>query len=197
MDSDSRSDTHAQTAARLRALRKLLFLCVGVVYANLHSVEAAPKSENDHLVPIPKYSGAPGIYRKLCYDKLFVTPSETARFMQLPGSLEVETAVSLYRDSRKIDGLPGGYWLTLTQPSTPLFGSVPYVDVKKPVDLKTIQIRRCDAPLRESAALAVHDLWMKMLKQACKELGSRLHFVHLKRRKGRARYFFPLISSLR
>ena len=29
------------------------------------------------------------------------------------------------------------------------------------------------------------------------ELGSRLHFVHLKRRKGRARYFLPLISSLR
>jgi hypothetical protein len=34
---------------------------------------------------------------------------------------------------------------------------------RKIVDPNSILIKRCDAPLPESAALAVHEVWMKML----------------------------------
>ena len=128
------------------------------------STTAAPT--NDHLVPVVEYLGNAPLYRKLWEQKLLVTPGDVARFVQLPGSAGVEIAVSVHRDTQKSGGLPGGYWVTMTQPSVPLSQCYPSVGNEKPIDSRIVHIRRCDAPLPASTAFVIQRAWLKTLKDS-------------------------------
>lgn len=151
---------------RISVLNKLLPSCiVGFVFSSgLAAAELSPgPSTNDHLVPVIEYLGSAPLYRKLWKEKLFVTPGDVARYVQLPGAAGKEVAVSVYRQTKGKDDLPGDYWATVTQSSVPLWDCVPAAGVENPIDPKTVQIRRWDAPLPESTASAIHTLWLAML----------------------------------
>lgn len=151
---------------RISVLRRLLPTCiVGFVFSTgLDAAEVSPAaSTNDHLVPIIEYLGSAPLYRKLWKEKLFVTPGDVARYVQLPGAAGREVAVSIYRQSKGQDDLRSDYWATATQSSVPLWDCLPVAGAEKPIDPKTVQIRRWDAPLPESTALAIHTLWLAIL----------------------------------
>lgn len=118
-------------------------------------------SDNDHLVPVHEALGSSAAYQQLWQQKLLLTPGETARFVGLPGTTGVETAVSIYQAPGKENSLPGNYWVTATQASDRLWNCV-----EGSVDPKTIRVERCDAPIEESIALAIHKLWLAMLSQS-------------------------------
>jgi hypothetical protein len=148
-------------------VKRLFLTCIAAAIFStaLGAADLAPRgSADDHLVPVPQYLGNVPLYRKLWQEKLFVTPGDVGRFVQLPGSVGVEVAVSVYQDARKSNGLRGGYWVTMTQPSVPLSQCYPSAGNEKPIDPRTVRIRRCDAPLPASTALAAHRAWLKMLK---------------------------------
>jgi hypothetical protein len=142
------------------------YLYVSVILVGGWSQSAFAATSEDHLEPVVEYLGAAPLYRKLWREKLLVTPGELARFVQLPGSRGVEVAVSMYKDDRKSGGLPGGYWLTMTEPSVTLSQCYPREDKSKYIDPRTIHIKRLDAPLPEATALAIRKLWLVMLNKA-------------------------------
>ena len=136
----------------------------------VHASDASPAKEaNDHLVPVVEYLGWAQQYRTLWREKLFVTPGEVARFVHLPAFTDLEIAMSVYKRKGMTGSLAGDYWVTVTEPSAPLSKCIPSVNVEHPVDPKTIQIRRTDAPLPESTALTVKKLWAAMLRQKAPE----------------------------
>jgi hypothetical protein len=125
------------------------------------------KNQNaDHLVPLSPFfvdRGSVGTdYWKLVQKKLFVTPGGVARFVHLPGLGGKDCAISIYRDNRKKNSLTGGYWLTVTQASDWLWLSILRGSAKI-TDPKTVTIDRCDVPLPESTAIAIHEAWLAML----------------------------------
>src|SRR2546430_7319756 len=91
------------------------------------TTSSAGDMASDHLVPVPNYSGSAPLYRKLWSQKLLLTPGDTARFVQLPGSQGVEKAVSVYQDVSRPGALPGGYWVTVTEPSGALSDCYPAI----------------------------------------------------------------------
>jgi len=107
--------------------------------------------------------GANARYTKLYERKLFVTPGNLARFVLLPGPLaQTEIAFSVYQRGER----QGDYWVTLTEPTRRLADCDPIDSALPKVNPSTIRVRRHDAQLPESAALAVHELWVTMLQQA-------------------------------
>jgi hypothetical protein len=126
---------------------------------------------DDHLIPPPdrnpRYAGAPGIYDRICRQKLFVTKGDLARYLEQPDSGQTEVAVSMYRDVAKPGSLPGGYWLTITTPTTPLFDLVKHIDgqapLSTPVSTRGVRIRRFDVPFPQAAAIAAHNAWIATL----------------------------------
>jgi hypothetical protein len=138
------------------ATQIVLALCVGI------SLECrASRPNEDHLVPVKEAVGSSAIYQELWQRELLLTPGEIARFVGLPGTIGVETAVSVYQASGKENSLPGNYWVTATQASDRIWNSV-----EGSLDPKTIRVERCDAPIEESIALAIHKLWLAMLSQS-------------------------------
>jgi hypothetical protein len=120
-------------------------------------------SSDDHLEPFVKFTE----YEKLIQTWLFVTRGELARFFQQPEfDNRPETAISIYRDLRKLNGLPGGYWITSTQPDVSLQKCLHGYGSKRPINPATIRIHRHDAPLPESTGVVIHRLWLTMLQQA-------------------------------
>jgi hypothetical protein len=147
-------------------LKSFLGMClIGMIFTALFGPArlVAAAQTNDHLVPVIRYLGSAALYRKLWEQKLFVTPGDIARYVQLPGAAGREVAVSLYKQSKRGDRLPGDYWATTTQPAVPLSECIPAAGVDKPIDAQIVEIRRWDAPLPESTALAIHKLWLAML----------------------------------
>jgi hypothetical protein len=121
--------------------------------------------QDDHLVPLSgidvEESGPAANYRKLYQGKLFLTPGDVARYIHFPGASRTEVALSIYRDSRR----PGGYWITVTQADKRIWDSISFGERPPRVDPKTIKVKRWDAPLPESTALAVRDVFLAMLRQ--------------------------------
>jgi hypothetical protein len=133
---------------------------VALLFAGVPLTIHAASSDQDHLVPVKEASGLSAVYRKVWERQLLVTPGEIARFVSLPGTSDVETAVSVYRKPGKNKSLPGDYWVTATQASKSLWRAV-----ESKSDPRKTPIQRCDAPIPESTALAVHKAWMAMLVQ--------------------------------
>jgi len=138
----------------------VLALCVGI------SLECnASRPEEDHLVPLKEEYGSSAAYQQLWQDKLLLTPGETARFISLPGTVGVETAISVYQTPGKEKSLPGNYWVTVTQASDRLWNCIDQSGEHR-VDPNTIRVERCDAPIPKSLALLLNKLWLTMLSQS-------------------------------
>jgi hypothetical protein len=155
-----------KAASRKYVLTPLLGMCTIGILCVAELTPAAlfgATSTNDHLVPVVQYLGLAPLYRKLWQQKLFVTPGEIARYVQLPGSAGKEVAVSVYKRRKREGGLPGDYWATATQPAVPLSDCVAAAGVDKQLDPKTVEVRRWDAPLPKSTALVIQKLWLAML----------------------------------
>jgi hypothetical protein len=120
-------------------------------------------AEKDHLVPINKPIGSSAAYEQLWKQKLLVTPGDIATFVGLPGSSGVETAVSVYRVPGKDGSLPGNYWVTATQSRDRLWNRIGPGGAT--ADLTNIDILKCDAPITESAAIAVRKSWLAVLSK--------------------------------
>jgi hypothetical protein len=119
----------------------------------------------DHLVPVGEPLGLRAVYEQLWRQKLLVTPGEIARFVGLPGTIGLETTISVYRAPEKENSLAGNYWVTATQASQRLWNCVePGVEGKNDPD--SIRVVRCDAPIPESTALALHTAWLAMLSRS-------------------------------
>jgi len=98
-------------------------------------------------------------YRALYEKELFVTRGKLARFVQLPGPVnQPEISVAL---DQTPDG--SGYTLTATKPTKILANLVPREkNVHLPAEL--VPVSRKDAPIPKSTALAIHKLWITMLR---------------------------------
>lgn len=118
------------------------------------------ESEQNYLVPVneEREAGEPfASYRKVIEQKLFVTPGDMARVVHLPGTIGVETVVSVYqKEPRKRDA----YWVTVTQPSDSLWN--PEGENKESTSASA-KVLRLDAPLPKSTALAIQKVWRAML----------------------------------
>ncbi len=140
-----------------------------VLLGHLYNCQAATAPSGDHLVPIDPQSelGSEAAYRKIYEAKLFMTPGNLARFVQLPGPLaQPEVVISLYQRRKSRRTGSNEYWVTLTEPIGRLADCIP-VDGERPkLNAQTMRVRRFDAPLPESTALAVNNAWLTMLRRA-------------------------------
>lgn len=134
-----------------------------VAYCAFFGFLAASIAQTDHLVPLRHYAGNADIYTRLWQKKLLVTPGDLARYVHLPSDTGVEDTVSLYVDPRKQGGLPGAFWLTGTQPRKCLADFTGFNLRLK--EAQKVEVRRWDAPIRESTARRIHEVWVAMLKQ--------------------------------
>lgn len=123
--------------------------------------ETQGSDNDDRLLLIEKDEEAkePGLtYRRRYEQKLFVTPGDVARYFFSPAFREPEMAASVYRKAAKRGGLPGSYWVTATKASQRIWSTTR--------DPRTIDVTRNDAPLPESTAKRVKQVWLEMLSQA-------------------------------
>ena len=74
--------------------------------------------------------------------------------------------MSVYRDTRRAEGLPGGYCVTSTVASARLWNCIRKPDENHPIDPRTVRVSRGDAPLPESTARVVHNAWLAILAGA-------------------------------
>jgi hypothetical protein len=154
-------------------MKQNIIKSVVVILALGMAVECvASEVAGDHLVPMKENFGSSARYEQLWRQKLLVTSGEVARFVGLPGTSGVETAISVYRSADKKGSLPGNYWVTATQASERLWDCIE-PGAKAKTDPKTISIARCDAPITESTALSVHRLWLSMLSQSHPQRNSK------------------------
>lgn len=147
-------------------MKRLLLLTVEIglgVGISLDCHATAPSTE-DHLVPVKEALGLSAIYQELWERKLLLSPGETARFVSLPGTVGVETAISVYQAPGKQNSLPGNYWVTVTQATERLWGYIEPGNEHR-VDPLKIPVERCDAPIAAPAAIAMHKVWLTMLER--------------------------------
>ncbi len=135
-------------------------ICI-VFFGVLSAMSRDTSSANgDRLVKddLPRAGTVEAEYSALVEKELYVTRGDLARFVQTPGPLnQPEIAVALDQDANK-----SGYTLTATKPTKIL---APFaLQVRSGV--KSWRVLRATAPLPKSTALAVHELWLTMLRQA-------------------------------
>jgi len=142
----------------------LVAIVCGYARDNLSAAALA----NDHLVPVDRafeQNELGAAYRRLYEQKLLRTPGDVARFIFLPVLKGEERAASVYRSLDRKNALPGDYWVTATRSSMSLWDCVkPGATVAS--NARTIGVRRRDAPLPESTARALHEVWLAMLTAA-------------------------------
>jgi hypothetical protein len=131
----------------------------------LASALASGYGGEDHLVPLQPESGLLLKYERVWKKKLLVTPADVARFVFLPGTVGGEGAVSVYTHNR--EHAPGdNSRLTVTQPTVRLWDCMPQFGESPSHDLRSVKIERCDLPLPDSTATALHRVWLAMLTRA-------------------------------
>jgi hypothetical protein len=88
--------------------------------------------------------------------KLFLTPDEIARYVFLTNRKDDgDRSAAVYRaEQKRQDSLPGGYWVTATVASDSLS------------DHPNVSVRRFDAPLPASLAIALHELWLAVCQNS-------------------------------
>jgi hypothetical protein len=140
-------------------MKRICAACLlATLLSGLASHSSGARTTWDYLVPVEKETGSGAAYEKVWREKLLVTNGELARFVGLPGNVGEETSVSVYR--RTGQSGDGQYWLTATQASKRLWDAI-----EGTLDAKAVGVQRCDAPLPESTALAIHRVWIAMLSQ--------------------------------
>jgi hypothetical protein len=118
------------------------------------------ESEQNYLVPVneEREAGEPfASYRKTIEQKLFLTRGDMGRVVHLPGTIGVETVVSVYQ---KEPPERDAYWVTVTQPSDSLWNPEGKNGESTSASAKVL---RLDAPLPKSTALAIQKVWRAML----------------------------------
>jgi hypothetical protein len=106
-------------------------------------------------------------YKRLYERKLFVTRADLARFTYLPGLSGTEQTVAVYQSPGKAGSFPGRFWVTATEASGKLLACIPIPgQEERPVDARSISVRRDDAPLPASTVRTLHDVWLAMLARA-------------------------------
>ena len=139
----------------------LILLALPAAFCEFWSSLCLGDTAPDNLVSLRQQYGDSYLYYKLWRQKLLVTPGNVARYVHLPADSGVEDTVSMYVDEARRSVMPGGYWLTGTQPVTRLADFVGHNP--KSVIAQQVRVRRWDAPVRESTAQTVHEVWLVML----------------------------------
>lgn len=87
--------------------------------------------------------------------KLYVSPDEVARYVFLTNAwYDGDHSAAIYRVPRKKGSLPGDYWITATVAAESTRGR-----------RRNVSVRRYDAPLPESVANVLHELWVTTVEQ--------------------------------
>lgn len=118
------------------------------------------ESEQTYLVPVNEEREASepfASYKKAIEQKLFLTSGDIARALHLPGTIGVETVVSVYQ---KEPHEGDAYWVTVTQPSDSLWNPEGENGESASASVKVL---RLDAPLPKPTALAIQKVWKAML----------------------------------
>jgi hypothetical protein len=140
-------------------------ILIAIAWSNARDNLSAAALANDYLGPVDRtfeQNELGAAYRRLYEKKLLRTPGDVARFIFLPVLNGEERVASVYHSLDKKSALPGGYWVTATQSSMSLWDCVK-PGVTAAIDPRTIRVRRRDAPLPESTARALHEVWLAML----------------------------------
>lgn len=88
--------------------------------------------------------------------KLCVTPDEVARYVFLTNRWDYgDRSAAVYRARRKKGSLPGDYWITATVAE----------DSTRGPRHRNVGVRRYDAPLPESVANVLHELWVTVIEK--------------------------------
>jgi hypothetical protein len=150
-------DAQSTDAISPRGLSRLTFgvflsfsLALSTAVPGLGSPEAAPTE-------CLRREGATSILsaenRARYEDKLCVTPDEMARYVFLTTSPYAgDSSIAVYRARGRKNSFSGNYWVTATE----------IEDVTSP----RVRVRRYDAPLPESVANVLNELWVTAIKQS-------------------------------
>lgn len=145
-------------------MNKAMQILVSYLLAGICSAAFAndrrPRTDDDHLIPI---GGRIELaYERLLNQRLFVTPANYARILNLASPASVgEFAISIYSKRKNADEV----WITTTRAERNLwyaeFGKDPDFP-KKPA----VKVARCDALFPQSIAVAVSEAIERMLRQS-------------------------------
>lgn len=144
-------------------LRKCLFWSIACSVFALDNYSHAATG-HDHLVPVMS-ADIDRPYEKLVRSKLFVTRGEIARMVRIPGTVGVETVISVHQCNRQRD--PVQFCVTMIEPSEMLW---PFArDNRVPI---RVTLKKCEAPLPAAAARAIAKTWSLMIADARPEANS-------------------------
>jgi hypothetical protein len=134
-------------------------LCLRFAFAKEARTPETTKTY-DHLIPLQSEPWSKD-YRHLYESKLAITPFDCGRAISIP-SLGREIAVSVYSEL-----LPSGtvrYRVSCIEPSDSLWQATDGLKHKERAN--NVKVRRCDAEISAEAALAIKDVWARMIKEA-------------------------------
>jgi len=146
----------------LRACTFVLFACItGHVYS-----EAGYNDDRLLLIAKDEERLVSSKHIHIAEQKLFITPGSIAKYLVIPAFRSPEMAVAVYKGtSRESGGLPSKYWVTTTKASRRIMDSASGIPATVP-DQGVLPVRRSDAPIADSTATVIHQLWMAMLSDA-------------------------------
>jgi hypothetical protein len=151
---------------RLRMSYLIRYAFIAGLTCSLVLMHASADETGTRLIPVERSleiaDGAD--YRRLYERKLFVTRADLARFTYLPGLSGTEQTVAVYQSPGKAGSFPGSFWVTATEASGRLLACIPIPgQEERPVDPRSISVRRDDGPLPASTAQTLHAVWLAML----------------------------------
>jgi hypothetical protein len=147
---------------KIPTLALIIQISCGLCYCTICNAEPNPRA--DHLVTANALFSSDQTsnevaYRKAIEEKLYVTPGDVARFIQLAGGTNPETVVSIYR----VPGVRNRYRITCTQSASSLWETVPRPGMQKIKSRERIGVVRCDADIPAHLASSIHRIWLTML----------------------------------
>lgn len=122
-------------------------------------------SQPDVLVSILPEEGMDVNYRTLYEHKLFVSKDDVARYLFLPGSFGTEKSAAISCSASRNQGAQKQCVVTSTIASGRLWNAVQDAYPKK-AEVSMITVRKRTAPLPESTAAAIRQLWRAAIDSA-------------------------------
>ena len=143
-------------------------LIIACMIAVISSDAGAQNSNEDYCLVREGRRPVVGAELTALYEhKLFVTKDDIARYVFLTnGRNDGDRSAAVYRVSGKAGSLSGDYWITSTEASTSLADCIPTAVEEARVDLRSIRVRRTDAPIPATTAKIVHELWVKIVERS-------------------------------
>lgn len=122
-------------------------------------------SQADVLISILSEEGMDVDYRKLYEHKLFVSKDDVARYLFLPGLFGTEKSVAISCSANRNRGAQKQCLVTSTIASGRLWNAIQEAYRKK-TKVPMITVRTRTAPLPESTAIAIRQLWRAAIDSA-------------------------------